>query len=103
MEAEKINRSGNTTCDKTHENTNFLIEYIRNIENSQLAAVRLNSRLGLSGGAPIVFVLPGVEGLLKPLEYLTNSLNAHVIGVQYNYKNPEKSIEESAKNALPVC
>ncbi|XP_063924717.1 fatty acid synthase-like [Zophobas morio] len=101
MEAEKINRSGNTTCDKTHENTNFLIEYIRNIENSQLAAVRLNSRVGLSGGAPIVFVLPGVEGLLKPLEYLTNSLNAHVIGVQYNYKNPEESIEEIAKNALP--
>ncbi|KAJ3652394.1 hypothetical protein Zmor_018363 [Zophobas morio] len=99
MEAE--NKSGEITCNKTQGNTNFLIEHIRNIVNSQLAAVRLKSQVGLSEEAPTVFVLPGVEGLLKPLEYLTNSLNAHVIGVQYNYKNPEKSIEESAKNALP--
>ena len=102
MEAENLSKSGKVVNKKVEEGTNLLIKYIPNSETSQLPAFKLNSQIDSHLEAPTVFVLPGVEGVFKPLEYLTNSLKAHVTGIQYSYKIPEDSIEETARNALPV-
>ncbi|KAJ3652430.1 hypothetical protein Zmor_018395 [Zophobas morio] len=101
MEAENLSKSGKVVNQKVGEGTNLLIKYIPNSETSQLPVFKLNSQIDSHLEAPTVFVLPGVEGVFKPLEYLTNSLKAHVTGIQYSYKNPEDSIEETARNALP--
>ncbi|KAJ3652417.1 hypothetical protein Zmor_018385 [Zophobas morio] len=101
MEADKMKKSGNIVDEKIEEGTNLLIQFIPSGENVELAAVTLNSQVDSGVEAPIVLVLPGVEGDFKPLEYLTSSLNAHVIGIQYSYNNPEGSIQETAQNTLP--
>ena len=102
MEAEKMKASGEVVNKKIEEGTNLLIQSIPNSETIHLPVVKLNSQVEPHVEAPTVLVLPGVEGIFIPLEYLTNSLKAHVIGAQYNYKNSEDSIEELAQNTLPV-
>ncbi|XP_063925092.1 fatty acid synthase-like [Zophobas morio] len=101
MEAEKMKASGEVVNQKIEEGTNLLIQSIPNSETIHLPVVKFNSQVEPHVEAPIVLVLPGVEGIFTPLEYLTNSLKAHVIGVQYTYKNSEDSIEELAQNTLP--
>ena len=102
MEAEKTKASEEVVNKKIEEGTSLLIQFIPNNENSHLSVVKLNSRVEPDVEAPTVLVLPGVEGIFQPLDFLTTSLKAHVIGVQYNYKNSEDSIEELARNTLPV-
>ncbi|XP_063924503.1 fatty acid synthase-like [Zophobas morio] len=101
MEAEKTKASEEVVNKKIEEGTSLLIQFIPNNENSHLSVVKLNSRVEPDVEAPTVLVLPGVEGIFQPLDFLTTSLKAHVIGVQYNYKNSEDSIEELARNTLP--
>ncbi|KAJ3652684.1 hypothetical protein Zmor_018627 [Zophobas morio] len=101
MEEGKMNKFAEVLDKKTEEGENLFIQYIPNRETVHLPAVKLNSHIDSDLEAPIVFVLPGVESIFKPLEYLTNTLKAHVVGVQYSYDNPEDSIKEIAQNTLP--
>ena len=100
IEAEKMGKSEEVVSQKLSKN--FLIQFIPEREIIQLPTVKLISRVDSQGEAPTVLVLPGVEGVFKPLEFLTNSLKAHVVGVQYNYNKSENNIEEIAHNTLPV-
>ncbi|XP_063924547.1 fatty acid synthase-like [Zophobas morio] len=101
MEKEKTNKSVEVLDKKTEEGENLFIQYIPNRETIRLSAVKLNSLIDSPLQAPSVFVLPGVESIFKTLEYLTNTLKAHVIRVQNSNDNPEDSIEETAQNTLP--
>ncbi|KAJ3652416.1 hypothetical protein Zmor_018384 [Zophobas morio] len=101
IEAEKMNKSEEVVNKKKEEGTNLLIQYIPNSETGDLPIVKLKSQIDSYAEAPVVFLLPGLEGVFKPLEYLANSLKADVIGIQYNYNNPEDSIQEIAQNTLP--
>ncbi|KAJ3652435.1 hypothetical protein Zmor_018399 [Zophobas morio] len=101
MEAEKVNKSEEVVNKKIEEGKNLLIQYIPESESVQMPAVKLISQVDSEEEAPTALVLPGVEGVFKPLELLTNSLKAHVIGLQYSYNNPEDSVEEIAHNILP--
>ncbi|XP_063923651.1 fatty acid synthase-like [Zophobas morio] len=101
MEEGKIKKSVEVLDKKTEEGENLFIAYIPNRETVHLPAIKLNSHVDSHLEVPTVFVLPGVESIFKPLEFLINSLKAHVVGVQYNYNNPEDSIERTAQNTLP--
>ena len=101
IEAEKLTK--NEICKKTQQGINLLIHFISDIESSDLPVVQLTSQVQSTEEAPTVFVLPGFEGAFKPLEVLTSSLKAHVVGIRYNNKHPENSIEEIAKNMISVC
>ncbi|KAJ3652400.1 hypothetical protein Zmor_018369 [Zophobas morio] len=99
MEGEKLNRNDNYT--KAEKGTSSLIQHIPDKETSHLPTVKLSSQVESSEKLPIVFVLPGGEGIFTPLEVLTRSLKAHVIGIQYNYQYPENCIQEIAENTIP--
>ena len=101
MEGEKLNRNDNYT--KAEKGTSSLIQHIPDKETSHLPTVKLSSQVESSEKLPIVFVLPGGEGIFTPLEVLTRSLKAHVIGIQYNYQYPENCIQEIAENTISVC
>ena len=101
MEGEKLNK--NDDYKKTQTGTNSLMLYIPDNETGHLRTVKFTSQLESNEKIPTVFVLPGVEGIFTPLEILTGSLKAHVVGVQYSFKNPENSIQEIAENTISVC
>ena len=101
MEREKLNRNDDYT--KTAKGTSSLILNIPDKETSHLPTVKLSSQVESSEKLPIVFVLPDVEGIFTPLEVLTRSLKAHVIGIQYSYQYPENCIQEIAENTISVC
>ncbi|KAJ3652398.1 hypothetical protein Zmor_018367 [Zophobas morio] len=98
MEGEKLNK--NDDYKKTQTGTNSLMLYIPDNETGHLRTVKFTSQLESNEKIPTVFVLPGVEGIFTPLEILTGSLKAHVVGVQYSFKNPENSIQEIAENTI---
>ncbi|RZC42203.1 KR, adh short, Thioesterase and/or PP-binding domain containing protein [Asbolus verrucosus] len=70
-------------------------------ETNNLPIIKLSSRASDSDEVATVFILPGIEGVLTPLESLVGNLNAHVFGLHYSYDSPEDSIEEMAKAILP--
>ncbi|XP_063924636.1 fatty acid synthase-like [Zophobas morio] len=98
IEAEKLTK--NEIFKKIQQGINLLIHFISDIESSDLPVVQLTSQVQSSEEAPTVFVLPGVEGAFKPLEVSTSSLKAHVVGIRYNNKHPENSVEQIAKNII---
>ena len=81
----------------------MLIQFIPDTKTSHIPVVQLTNQLEANEKVPIVFVLPGVEGNLKPFEVLPSSMKAHVVGIQYNNQHPENNIQEIAQNTISVC
>ena len=101
MEEERLNRCEESK--KIEQGTNLLIQFILDTKTSHIPVVQLTNQLEANEKVPIVFVLPGVEGNLKPFEVLTSSMKTHVVDVQYNYQHPENNIQEIAQNTISVC
>ncbi|XP_044260170.1 fatty acid synthase-like [Tribolium madens] len=53
------------------------------------------------GSKTLIFVFPGIEGVLKLLDPVTSNLKSRLLGIQYSYKNPESTIRETALKILP--
>lgn len=87
---------------KTQLGTNTLIQCIPTGTTHTVSIIKLCSQVLEDQEAPPVFILPGIEGVFKPLDPLVKQLKAHVFGVQYNYNNPEDTIQGIALNILPV-
>lgn len=84
------------------QGTTTIIQHIPSKTSDERPIVRLESRVKENVKAPIIFVLPGIEGALQILETFTRNLNCHVFGVQYAYNNPEETVQKTAENILPV-
>ncbi|RZC42596.1 KR, adh short, and/or PP-binding domain containing protein [Asbolus verrucosus] len=84
---------------KTDKVSSMVLKFLP--ETSNLPLIKLSSRVGDDDETATVFVLPGVEGAMIPLQSLISSLKAHVFGVHYSYHKPEDSIVETAKTILP--
>lgn len=83
---------------KISEGTQILIKYIP--EYSMEPIIKLQSVQ--TKDSPTIFVLPGIEGVLKLLAPLTTKLKANLWGLEYSYKNPEDTIQDMVKRLLPL-
>ncbi|EFA05201.1 fatty acid synthase [Tribolium castaneum] len=84
---------------KLSQGTKTLIKFIP--ENCDETLVTIPS-LGTTTSKSLIFVFPGIEGVLKLLDPLTTNLKSRLLGVQYSYKNPESTIRETAIKILPL-
>lgn len=103
LEAQKnANKLDKNTKQKLEHGIATIIQYIPDNKLDDQPILRLESGVEENDEAPIIILLPGIEGVLKLLEPFTKNLNAHVMGVQYSYQNLEATVRETAKKIFPV-
>jgi hypothetical protein len=56
-----------------------------------------------SGAGPVLFMLPGVEGVACVLEPLTRNLKYQTVCLQLNYRDIGHTVHDMAQSLLPVC
>jgi fatty acid synthase len=52
---------------------------------------------------PILFMLPGVEGVASVLEPLAKNLKYQTVCLQLNYRDIGQTIQDMVQSLLPVC
>ncbi|XP_044262250.1 fatty acid synthase-like [Tribolium madens] len=90
-----------TQDEKIELGTKALLQFVPDSSSEDLPFIKLQSLANENEEAPTIFVLPGIEGVAKLVEPLSQKLKAHVVGLQYSFQNPENSIQEIAINILP--
>nr|AMK38868.1 fatty acid synthase 1 [Colaphellus bowringi] len=93
LEEEKQNQM-------TENKHNFSLKEIMSLlptDNKGKAVIlELESRISDTEGAPLVFLIGGIEGYSEALRTLTRQLNARTISFQYDYDNPLDNIVKMA-------
>jgi hypothetical protein len=56
-----------------------------------------------SGAGPVLFMLPGVEGVACVLEPLAMNLKYQTVCLQLNYRDTGHTVHDMAQSLLPVC
>ncbi|CAH1979654.1 unnamed protein product [Acanthoscelides obtectus] len=106
IEQEKFEgQSSNTGSSSVSEQEAGLEQVLRlfgNLDENTQKEIRLESRLKEGQSGPKVFFLPGTEGFIKVMRGLASRLDAHVIGFQYTMDIEFETIQDLAKNLVPV-
>nr|CAI5859396.1 unnamed protein product [Callosobruchus analis] len=79
-----------------------VLRILGDMEESKKKEMRLVSRLREDQKGPTVFFLPGTEGFAKVMRIMASRLDAHIIAVQYTHDMGFETIQDMAKNLVPV-
>nr|CAH7737545.1 unnamed protein product [Callosobruchus chinensis] len=79
-----------------------VLRLLGDMEESKKKEMRLVSRLRDGQKGPTVFFLPGTEGFARVMHGIASRLDAHVIAVQYTHDMKFETIQEMAKNLVPI-
>nr|CAI5859395.1 unnamed protein product [Callosobruchus analis] len=79
-----------------------VLRILGDMEESKKKEMRLVSRLREDQKGPTVFFLPGTEGFAKVMRIMASRLDAHIIAVQYTHDMGFETIQDMAKNLVPI-
>lgn len=95
-------QNGDEKRDKIRRGAELIIQHIPDNRVDNSAIINLSCLINDSGIAQTVVVLPGIEGVFKPLEFLSQQMKAHVIGLNYPYQDPKDTINELGEYLFSV-
>ncbi|KAG5886386.1 hypothetical protein JTB14_033597 [Gonioctena quinquepunctata] len=61
----------------------------------------VNMKNDMDEEAPLVYLIPGIEGYAKSMESMAQQLHARTIALQFSYDNPPESMRDLALSYIP--
>jgi hypothetical protein len=96
--------------DASHEGLQLVLHVMGDKTSATQPVVRLPSAAGAGAdvedelkAGPILFMLPGAEGVASILGPLAKNLEYQTVCLQLNYRDMGQTIHDMAQSLLPVC